>query len=100
MQIVREIPVRVQQNADAMPSFFDSTAPNNTVTPVDSPTRRTIRVETNDDDDNHQNRFVDCPFKIHGCHKRGATADVKRHVRDDRWVSRHNVLASRSIVEK
>ncbi|CAI5440146.1 unnamed protein product [Caenorhabditis angaria] len=27
---------------------------------------------------------VDCPFKIHGCHKRGGEMDVKRHVRDDR----------------
>lgn len=28
--------------------------------------------------------WIDCPFKEHGCHKRGEKSEVKRHVRDDR----------------
>ena len=30
--------------------------------------------------------WVDCPFKEHGCHKKGEKNEVKRHVRDDRYV--------------
>lgn len=30
--------------------------------------------------------WIDCPFKEHGCHKKGENSEVKRHVRDDRYV--------------
>ncbi|CAI2312195.1 unnamed protein product [Caenorhabditis sp. 36 PRJEB53466] len=39
--------------------------------------------------------WVDCPFKVHGCHKKGEKTDVKRHVRDDRNL--HLVLLCQSL---
>ncbi|EGT54316.1 hypothetical protein CAEBREN_04844 [Caenorhabditis brenneri] len=39
--------------------------------------------------------WVDCPFKEHGCHKKGEKNEVKRHVRDDRNL--HLVLLCQSL---
>uniref|UniRef100_A0A1I7UVD1 MATH domain-containing protein n=2 Tax=Caenorhabditis tropicalis TaxID=1561998 RepID=A0A1I7UVD1_9PELO len=41
------------------------------------------------------NNWVDCPFKEHGCHKKGEKTEVKRHVRDDRNL--HLVLLCQSL---
>ncbi|CCD66191.1 MATH domain-containing protein [Caenorhabditis elegans] len=39
--------------------------------------------------------WIDCPFKEHGCHKKGENSEVKRHVRDDRNL--HLVLLCQSL---
>ncbi|PIC50879.1 hypothetical protein B9Z55_001605 [Caenorhabditis nigoni] len=39
--------------------------------------------------------WLDCPFKEHGCHKKGEKNEVKRHVRDDRNL--HLVLLCLSL---
>ncbi|KAF1768541.1 hypothetical protein GCK72_000353 [Caenorhabditis remanei] len=39
--------------------------------------------------------WVDCPFKEHGCHKKGEKNEVKRHVRDDRNL--HLMLLCQSL---